>query len=459
MGTLFGTDGVRDVANRGLTPELAYRLGRAGAVSLPNDGRHRPVLVVGGDTRRSTGMLEAAVVAGINSAGADALRVGVAPTPAVAYLTVSMEADAGIVISASHNPAEYNGIKFFGPDGFKLPDATEDEIESRVLAGYHGQPGQASISEDDGLARPDGGGVGESREIADAVERYVRFAVGTAKARLDGLRVVLDCANGASSITSPRAFRALGAEVVTVHDSPDGVNINVSCGSTHPDALARAVVQNGADIGFAHDGDADRVIACDADGNLVDGDQIMAMCALHRVAMEELPGLAVVATAYSNLGLTHALRSAGCELVVAKNGDRYVLEEMRKRGLVLGGEQSGHIILLDKTTTGDGLITGIEVAGLVAGSGKPLSALARVMTKLPQVLVNVGVAKKDEFGSSARIGTAIEEAQAALGDSGRIMVRPSGTEPLVRVMGEGADEQRVRALVEGLARVIREELA
>jgi phosphoglucosamine mutase len=459
VGVLFGTDGVREVANTRLSPELAFRLGRAGAAIARSRNERRPLLVVGGDPRRSTGMLEAAVVAGITSAGVDAARAGVIPTPAVAYLTRALGADAGVVVSASHNPAEYNGIKFFGPDGFKLADELEDMIETGALAAGGGDMGAATWGEADGLPRPHGTGVGVVTDIVDAADMYVRFAVGAARRRLDGLHVVIDCANGASFLTSPATFRALGAKTTVINDSPDGDNINVRCGSTHPEALQEAVRELGADLGFAHDGDADRVMAVDSDGNVVDGDQIMAVCAGFRAAGGGLPGGAIVATQYSNLGLVRAMRAIGCGVIMANAGDKYVLQEMRRRGLVLGGEQSGHIIMLDRTTTGDGLITAVDVASIVAATGKPLSELASVMVKFPQIMVNVRVSRKDEYGASAAIRAAVEAGQAALGDAARLVVRPSGTEPLVRVMGEGPDEAVVRKVVEGVASVISAELA
>jgi len=459
VGVLFGTDGVREVANTRLTPELAFRLGRAGAAIVLRRSGGRSLMVVGGDTRRSTGMLEAAAVAGITSVGVDAARAGVVPTPAVAYLTRALGASAGVVVSASHNPAEYNGIKFFGPDGFKFADESEDEIEAGALAAAGGDIGAATWGEADGLPRPHGAGVGVVSDIVDAVDMYVRFTAGVARCRLDGLHIVVDCANGASFRTSPAAFRALGARTTVINDSPDGDNINVRCGSTHPEALQEAVRELGADLGFAHDGDADRVMAVDSDGNVVDGDQIMAVCSAFRVANGGLPGRAIVATQYSNLGLVQALRTIGCQVIMANAGDKYVLGEMRRRGLVLGGEQSGHIIMLEKTTTGDGLITAIEVASVVAATGRPLSELASVMVKFPQIMVNVRVSRKDEYGASAVIRSAVEDAQAELGDAARLVVRPSGTEPVVRVMGEGPDQAVVRKVVEGVAGVIRAELA
>lgn len=460
MGVLFGTDGVREIANGGLTPELAFRLGRAGAAMAARaaNSARRPSTVVGGDTRRSTGMLEAAVAAGIMSAGCDAIRVGVVPTPAVARLTVAYGAAVGIVISASHNPVEYNGIKLFGSDGFKLPDEVEDLVESYVLKGSAGSSPSCCWAENDGLPRPTGSGVGMCSEPMDSWEHYVEFVVSSARHDLSGLHIVLDCANGASSRTSPEALRRLGARVSVIHDSPDGDNVNMGCGSTHPEALCRAVQELGADMGFAHDGDADRVLAADSQGNLVDGDQIMALCAAFRFNNGELTGNALVATQYSNLGLQEAMRRLGIDVVIADNGDRYVLQEMLNRQLVLGGEQSGHIIMLDKNTTGDGLITAVEVASIVASTGASLAELAGVMRKFPQVLVNVRVSRKDDYHRSDAIAKAVADASASLGADSRLVVRPSGTEPLIRVMGEGPDEAGVWATVESVAQVIKREL-
>lgn len=458
LGKLFGTDGVREIANEFLTPELAFRLGRAGASVVALRGGQRRVIIIGGDTRRSTGMLGSALSAGINSAGVDVLDVGVIPTPAIAYLTVKLNADAGIVVSASHNSAEYNGIKFFGPNGFKLPDELEDEIEKKVWVGAAGTVGAATWSENDGLQRPSGLGVGMCEDVQNAWELYVEHAAESARHRLDGLRVVLDCANGASCLTTPAAFRELGATVFVINASPNGDNINSACGSTHPQALAAAVVERGADMGFAHDGDADRVIAVDANGNVIDGDQIMALCAVHRHSQGGLPGRAIVATNYSNLGLTHAMESIGCSVLRADAGDRYVLQMMLDKNLVIGGEQSGHVIFLETATTGDGLITAIEVASVVASTGKSLAELAGVMTKYPQVMVNVKVSRKEDYHCSERIASALEAAEAELGSDGRLLVRPSGTEPVVRVMGEGKDEGKVRRIVESLAEIIESEL-
>lgn len=463
MARLFGTDGVRDIANGALSPELAFRLGRACAARAVADseaaGKRRPSIVVGGDTRRSTRMLESAVVAGIMSAGADALRVGVVPTPAVAHLTVAHSAAAGVVISASHNPVEYNGIKFFGPDGLKLPDEAEDAMEAAVMAGSSADGAGRSWGEADGLPRPSGRGVGVWRELRDAAEEYVEFAVNSVQGDLRRLHVVIDCAHGASWQTSPEAFRMLGAKVSVINASPDGDNINVKCGSTHAEGLQRAVAELGADIGFAHDGDADRVLAADERGIAVDGDQIMAVCAAKRLEEGRLPGPALCVTQYSNLGLHEAMGKLGVDMVVVENGDRYVLQEMLNRKLLLGGEQSGHIIMLDKSTTGDGLVTALELASIVAASGRRLSELVTIMRKFPQVLVNVKVANKHLYKGNAAIADALCRATDALGANCRLVVRPSGTEPMVRVMGEGPDEARVRAAVDSIVQVVSAELS
>lgn len=438
MGVLFGTDGVRGVANRELTPELAYKLGRAGAYVLSRSAAH-PQIVIGKDTRVSGDMLEAALVAGICSVGADAWRVGVLPTPAVAYLSRTMGATAGAVISASHNPFPDNGIKFFAGTGYKLPDAVEEEIEEMV---------RGSV---DQLPHPTGSQVGRVREVADAADRYVAFARETAGAGLDGLKIVVDCANGAAFRVAPQALAGLGAKVIALHDRPDGININDCCGSTHPESLQRAVAEHGADLGLAFDGDADRLLAVDARGNLVDGDQIMVACALHLKRMGRLANDTVVATVMSNLGLFLAMRKAGITVKQTKVGDRYVLEEMVKTGAVLGGEQSGHIIFLDHNTTGDGLITALQLLGVMVATGRSLEDLAAQMAKLPQVLVNVHVKDKEKVMQSEAMQTAVSKAEAALHGEGRVLVRPSGTEPLVRIMAEGPDKARLEELVNDLA--------
>ncbi|MCR4402098.1 MAG: phosphoglucosamine mutase [Firmicutes bacterium] len=458
MGRLFGTDGVRDVANGALSPELAFRLGRAGAAVVAakrGATAGAPSIVIGRDTRLSGDMLAAALAAGMMSAGARVLHAGVVPTPGVAYLVRELGADAGAVISASHNPVEYNGIKFFSHDGFKLSDEEEEEIERHVLD----EAGRVRLDVDDGLPRPTGGGVGKSLEVADARDRYVKFVKSTCDVTLEGLRIVVDCANGAAFASTPRLLRELGAEVVSVSDVPDGTNINVDCGSTHPDAVCRAVLETKADIGLAHDGDADRLVAVDERGQLVDGDHIMAICGLYLLRQGRLPQKTIVATVYSNLGLVKAFEREGGSVVLAKAGDRYVLEEMRKRGVVLGGEQSGHIIFLDRSTTGDGAITALALLSVVRKTGLRLSELASWMQTFPQVLVNVRVRDKNGLVGNGVIDSAIARAAARLGSDGRIFVRPSGTEPLVRVLGEGPDREAVEEVVRDVAKVIGDALS
>lgn len=441
---MFGTDGVRGVANDDLTPELAFKLGRAGAKVLAKS-HSRPKIVIGKDTRISGDMLEAALIAGICSVGADALLVGVMPTPAVAFLTRDLEATAGVVISASHNPVQDNGIKFFNSQGYKLEDAVEDEIERLVLA------------EDEG-PRPTGENVGRVIQVLDAEERYVDFVTQTVTTDLKGLKVVVDCANGAASRLSPKALNKLGAEVIPIFNDPNGININRDCGSTHPEALQEAVVKHGAHVGLAHDGDADRVLAVDEKGNLIDGDQIMVTCALKLKEQGKLANDTLVVTVMSNLGLHLALKEQGIRTEQTKVGDRYVLERMREIGAVLGGEQSGHIIFLEHNTTGDGIITGLQLLAVMQETGQPLSVLASQMTRLPQLLVNVRVADKEAAMNHPAVKEAVQKAEQSLGDRGRILVRPSGTEPLLRIMGEGPDEERLKQIVEGIARVVREQV-
>ena len=420
MARLFGTDGVRGLANADLTPELALALSSAAARVL---GARRAV--VGRDTRASGEMLEAAVVAGLLSAGCDVELLGVLPTPGVAFLTAG-HADLGVMLSASHNPMPDNGVKLFSADGHKLPDAVEDAIATAL---------------DEPWERPTGGGVGRATD-ADGVVAYLGHLV-SAGARLDGLKVVVDCANGAASAVAPAAYAALGADVTAIHAEPDGLNINDACGSTHPESLVAAVREAGADIGVAHDGDADRCLLVTASGELVDGDQILAILAVAK----SVP--AVVTTVMANLGFRRAMTSYGIEVVETAVGDRYVLEAMRERGIRLGGEQSGHVIDADHATTGDGVLTAIEVLSAMALTGRPLAELAGVMERLPQVLVNVRVADKDAALAAAE--GAVAKAEAALGDEGRVLVRPSGTEPVVRVMVEATTEERAREVAERVA--------
>ncbi|AGL00167.1 phosphoglucosamine mutase [Desulfoscipio gibsoniae] len=441
MTRLFGTDGVRGVANKDLTPELAYKLGRAGAYALAN-GQGPGRLVVGRDTRVSGDMLEAALSAGICSTGVDVLTVGVIPTPAIALLTRELDAAGGVVISASHNPVEDNGIKFFGPSGYKLTDEKEQRIEQLLSDG------------DAGLPSPVGAGVGRIHRVTDADDRYVAFLKGTIPGDFSGLKIVVDCANGAAYWVAPRVLAELGAEVIAVFNTPDGVNINDGCGSTHPEKLREAVLQHGADLGLAHDGDADRLIAVDHLGNLVDGDQIMVICARHLKAQSQLPKNTVVVTVMSNLGLHLAMREAGIEVLQTKVGDRYVLEELLHSGAVFGGEQSGHILFLEHSPTGDGLLTALQLLAVVKATGRSLAELARQMERLPQLLENVRVADKHQVMTSPVLEQSIAAMEKSLAGQGRILVRPSGTESLVRVMAEGRDMEQLQAIVGELVDVV-----
>ncbi|KAF1085064.1 Phosphoglucosamine mutase [Sporotomaculum syntrophicum] len=442
MTRLFGTDGVRGVANKDLTPELAYKLGRAGASVLAKD--HSPVrLVVGRDTRVSGDMLQAALSAGICSTGADVLSVGVIPTPAIAMLTRELNAAAGVVISASHNPVEDNGIKFFGPGGYKLTDEEEDRIEELLR------------SDDAELPSPVGPGVGRIKQVTDADDRYVAYLKTSISGDLSGLRIVLDCSNGAAYRVAPRVLKELGADIVSIYNRPNGVNINAGCGSTHPENLQAAVVQHGADLGLAHDGDADRLIAVDHQGNLVDGDQIMVICARHLKAQNQLPKNAVAVTVMSNLGLKLAMQEAGIEVLETKVGDRYVLEELLRSGAALGGEQSGHIIFLKHSTTGDGLLTALQLLAVVKSTGRSLAELAGQMERLPQILENIQVADKHRVMTSSLLEQSIAAMEKRLAGQGRILVRPSGTESLVRVMAEGRDMKQLQAIVDDLVGLIK----
>ena len=441
MGRLFGTDGVRGVANRDLTAELALALGsataRLGTSSAGrHDGSHR-VAVVGRDPRASGEMLEAAVIAGLTSEGVDALRVGVLPTPAVAHLTQAYDAEFGIMISASHNPMPDNGIKIFGRGGHKLDDETEDRIEDLVSTGSG--------------ARPVGAGLGRVRSADDALERYLRHVAGAVTAPLAGLTVVVDCAHGAASVAAPLAYRAAGANVIAINAAPDGLNINDRCGSTHLDVLRRAVLENGAALGLAHDGDADRCLAVDARGEVVDGDAIMVVLALAMRDAGELASNTLVATVMSNLGLHLAMRAAGVDVRITSVGDRYVLEELRAGRFALGGEQSGHIVMPAFGTTGDGIVTGLRLMSRMAQTGQSLEALTAPMQTLPQVLINVAVTDKATVAEAPSVRSAVAEAEAELGDTGRILLRPSGTEQVVRVMVEAADEDTARIVAAKVA--------
>ncbi|WP_405724151.1 phosphoglucosamine mutase [Streptomyces sp. NBC_01537] len=451
MGRLFGTDGVRGVANADLTAELALGLSVAAAHVLAEAGTfegHRPVAVVGRDPRASGEFLEAAVVAGLASAGVDVLRVGVLPTPAVAHLTGALGADLGVMLSASHNAMPDNGVKFFARGGHKLADELEDRIEAVYDEHRTGAPWD----------RPTGSGVGRVRDYAEGFEDYVAHLGSVLPNRLDGVKVVLDEAHGAAAHVSPEAFTRAGATVVTIGADPDGLNINDGCGSTHLDLLKAAVLEHGADLGIAHDGDADRCLAVDAAGEEVDGDQILAVLALAMRETGQLRENTVVGTVMSNLGFKLAMEREGIELVQTAVGDRYVLEEMKAKGYALGGEQSGHVIILDHATTGDGTLTGLLLAARVAATGRPLGELAAVMTRLPQVLVNVRDVDKTRVSTSTELASAVAEAEAELGTTGRVLLRSSGTEPLVRVMVEAADIDHARSVAARLADVVKSEL-
>ncbi|GAA4234285.1 phosphoglucosamine mutase [Actinomadura meridiana] len=437
---------MRGLANRDLTAPLAMDLSVAAARVLGEQGAfrgHRPLAVVGRDPRASGEFLEAAVVAGLASSGVDVLRLGVLPTPAVAYLTHALDADLGVMLSASHNPAPDNGIKFFDRSGYKLPDELEDRVEARL--GKLWDP-------------PTGAGVGRVRDAHGAVEQYVAHLLSTLPVSLDGLRVVVDCANGASSDVAPEALRRAGAEVFTIGTAPDGLNINAGCGSTHLEALQNAVQEHGADVGIANDGDADRCLAVTASGDVVDGDQIMAILALDLREAGLLAADTVVATVMSNLGFKLAMRDAGIDVVETAVGDRYVLEAMKDGGFGFGGEQSGHVIMLDHATTGDGVLTGLHLAAAMVRRGQPLDELTKVMTRLPQVLINVRDVDKTRANASPELAMAVSTAEADLGDTGRVLIRPSGTEPMVRVMVEAESEDQAQSVAEHLAGVVRSAL-
>ncbi len=449
MARLFGTDGVRGIANTELTCEMAFRLGQASAYVLASDVR-RPTILVGRDTRLSGEMLESALVAGICSVGARAVLVEVLPTPAIAYLTRYYEADAGAVISASHNTVEYNGIKFFDKNGYKLPDAVEDRIEEIVK---NGLPAEAE--------RPIGEFVGRPVRQRNATRRYVDFVKETTDVRLDGLHVVLDCAQGASYEVAPMVFKELGAQVSCYYHEPDGTNINDNCGSTHPQRLCELVRELGADVGFAFDGDADRLIAVDERGHLVNGDKVMAVLALSLKNQGRLRQNTLVATVMSNMGLDIAMKKHGINLEKTVVGDRYVLEKMLADGYVIGGEQSGHVILLDHNTTGDGIVTAVQVISAMVKAHQPLSRLASVMKTMPQILyaANVSDSKKYDFDKNEKIVAAIAEIEAKYKDIGRLVIRASGTEPRVRVMIEGPDQREIDKDAYTLSKLIEKELA
>ena len=445
MARLFGTDGVRGVANEELTPFLAMQLGQAGAYVLTKENDHRPTIMVGCDTRISGDMLANALMAGVCSVGANAVYVGVVPTPAVAYLTRKYKVDAGVVISASHNPVEFNGIKFFDGNGYKLPDAMEDEIEALIRSNM------------DGIKFPTGSRVGKIKYRTDAREEYINHAIQSVNVDLTGRKLVVDCAEGASFYTSIEALKELGAEVIAIHNNPDGTNINANCGSTHMGELKARVVYEKADMGLAFDGDADRFLAVDEKGEIVDGDQIMAIVGNHMKEKGQLKQDTIVATVMSNLGFTLMAREHGITLKQTKVGDRYVLEEMKAIGANLGGEQSGHIIFLDDNTTGDGLLSALHLLEVLVETGKPLSELASIMEVLPQALVNAKVPnhKKEKYMEYPEIANAIAELEKMFDGEGRVLIRPSGTEPLVRVMIEGKDQTLIEEEARKLANLIQ----
>ena len=444
MSRLFGTDGVRGVANSELTPELAMNLGKAGAYVLTKENAHKPTIIVGCDTRISGGMLANALMAGICSVGANAVYLGVLPTPAVAYLTKKYKVDAGVMISASHNPVEFNGIKFFSGDGYKLSDAMEEEIEALIRGGMEDIP------------KPVGTLLGKVKYRLDAREDYIKFVQRTVPVDLTGLKVVVDCAEGASYYTSIETLKDLGADIVAIHTDPDGTNINANCGSTHMEELQARVVFEKAAVGLAFDGDADRLLAVDEKGEIIDGDQLMAICGNYMKEQGRLKQDTIVATVMSNLGFMLMGKDRGIHIEQTKVGDRYVLERMKEAGFNLGGEQSGHIIFLDDSTTGDGLISALHLLEVLVNTKKPLSELAGIMEVLPQALVNAKVPnhKKDKYMEYPEIAEAIEQLEAQFSGEGRVLIRPSGTEPLVRVMIEGKDRNVIREEAQKLAKLI-----
>ena len=449
MGRLFGTDGVRGIANTELTCELAMEIGRAAATVLSDGRRNRPTFVIGSDTRASSDMLGASLIAGLCSVGADVIQLGVVPTPAVAYLVGKYKADAGVMISASHNPAEFNGIKIFSGNGFKLPDMLEERIEELILAPQKN------------YAKPLGGEVGKISYAKDAASDYIRHVKSTAHEGLSGLRIAIDCANGSASVTAPALFKQLGAEVSILSAKPDGENINKKCGSTHLEALSKYVTNNGLDCGIAFDGDADRCLCVDENGDVVDGDFIMAICALDLKNRGKLNKNTVVGTIMTNFGFGKFCEENDLRFIATKVGDRYVLEEMLLEDYSFGGEQSGHVIFRDFATTGDGQLTATQLLVMLKKSGKKLSELASVMKRYPQTMINLKISNEGKiaFYTDREINEKLEEAKNALGTSGRIVVRPSGTEPLIRVMVEGSDAAQIEAIAKDVADVITERLS
>jgi phosphoglucosamine mutase len=445
MGKYFGTDGVRGVANSELTPELAFKLGRFGGYVLTKE-HDRPKVLIGRDTRISGHMLEGALVAGLLSIGAEVMRLGVISTPGVSYLTKALGAQAGVMISASHNPVADNGIKFFGPDGYKLSDDQENEIELLM------------DMEADELPRPVGADLGQVNDYFEGGQKYLQYLKQSVDEEFTGLHIALDCAHGATSSLATHLFADLDADTSTMGASPNGLNINDGVGSTHPEALAEFVKEKGADLGLAFDGDGDRLIAIDEKGNIVDGDQIMFICGKYLKERGQLKQGTVVSTVMSNLGFYKGLEENGVQSVQTAVGDRYVVEEMKKSGYNLGGEQSGHIIFLDYNTTGDGLLTGLQLANIIKATNKPLSELAGEMKKYPQVLVNIRVTDKHHVTDNEKVKAVIEQVESEMNGNGRILVRPSGTEPLVRVMAEAASAELCQEYVNRIAAVVEEEM-
>ncbi|MCA1061453.1 phosphoglucosamine mutase [Rossellomorea aquimaris] len=445
MGKYFGTDGVRGVANTELTPELAFKLGRFGGYVLTKDAT-RPKILIGRDTRISGHMLEGALVAGLLSIGAEVMRLGVISTPGVAYLTKALGAQAGVMISASHNPVGDNGIKFFGPDGFKLSDDQESEIEDLL---------DQTV---DGLPRPTGADLGQVSDYFEGGQKYLQYLKQSVDEDFDGLHIALDCAHGATSALATHLFADLDADISTMGASPDGLNINEGVGSTHPESLAEMVKEKGADLGLAFDGDGDRIIAIDEHGRIVDGDQIMYICGKYLKSQGQLKQSTVVSTVMSNLGFHKGLEENGIQSIQTAVGDRYVVEEMKKHGYTLGGEQSGHIIFLDYNTTGDGLLTGIQLVNIMKVTGKSLSELAGEMQKFPQKLVNVRVTDKHHVTDNETVKNVIQKVEEEMNGNGRILVRPSGTEPLVRVMAEAPTEELCEQYVNEIVQVVDQEM-
>jgi phosphoglucosamine mutase len=445
MGKYFGTDGVRGIANSELTPELAFKIGRFGGYVLTKD-KERPKVLIGRDTRISGHMLEGALVAGLLSIGAEVMRLGVISTPGVAYLTKALGAQAGVMISASHNPVQDNGIKFFGPDGFKLSDEQEKEIEELL------------DKDTDDLPRPIGADLGQVNDYFEGGQKYIQYLKQTVEEDFSGIHIAIDCAHGSTSSLAAHLFADLEADISTMGCSPNGININDGVGSTHPEALAAFVKEKGADVGLAFDGDGDRLIAVDENGNIVDGDQIMYICAKYLKEQGRLKHQTVVSTVMSNLGFYKALEAQDIQSVQTAVGDRYVVEEMKKNGYNLGGEQSGHIIFLDYNTTGDGMLTALQLVNIMKMTKKPLSELASEMKKFPQILVNVKVTDKHKVMENEKVQEVIREVENEMNGNGRILVRPSGTEPLVRIMAEAPTEEQCQSYVDRIAAVVKAEM-